>query len=276
MKPDQIAAIFDATDAEFAELSPVLWDPIGAATVKAAEVRQGDRVLDVCCGAGAAAIPAAVTTGPTGAVHAIDLAGSLLAQGRRRAATHGLRNVRFVNADATTWTTDTPYDVALCVHGVYFLPDMDGSVTRLTGLLTPGGRFAVTTWARGALEEYAKVLRAAVEKARGAPVPAPSGSASFVRISTEQGLAGWLTERGLDDVRVTQIPMSVSLTPELAWLLVTGSGFRGMLTGLDAATVSAVRTDLLTGLRAAGVDEVDTSILIGVGVTPVSGAGGGG
>jgi hypothetical protein len=37
------------------------WEPIGDATVRAAGIRPGQSVADLCCGAGASAIPAAVT-----------------------------------------------------------------------------------------------------------------------------------------------------------------------------------------------------------------------
>ncbi|WP_188197726.1 class I SAM-dependent methyltransferase [Nonomuraea sp. SYSU D8015] len=268
MKPDEIGAVFDATAADFAALSPKLWDPIGAATVRALDVRPGERVLDVCCGAGASAIPAAVAAGPEGAVDAIDLAGSLLEHGRRLADARELANLRFIRADATVWEPGVRYDAALCVHGVFFLPDMDASVKRLIGLVRPGGRFAVTTWAKGALEEYGKALYAAVERVRGAGVETPSSRESATRIDTEQALAGWLTGLGLADVRVTRVPFAVPLTPELAWLIVMGTGFRGLLTGMDADAVSAVREDLVASLERDGVDEVEASILTGVGRRP--------
>jgi ubiquinone/menaquinone biosynthesis C-methylase UbiE len=56
MDPEKVAAVFDATHTDFVRLAPYLWDPIGEANVQAAGVRPGDRVLDVCCGAGASAI----------------------------------------------------------------------------------------------------------------------------------------------------------------------------------------------------------------------------
>ncbi|TDC07919.1 methyltransferase domain-containing protein [Nonomuraea longispora] len=265
MKPDEIGAIFDATAEEFVSLAPHLWDPIGAATVRTADVRPGERVLDVCCGAGASALPAAVAAGPEGAVDAIDLAESLLAHGRRRADAQGLANLRFIRADATTWQPGVRYDAAICVHGVFFLPDMDATVKRLIGLVRPGGRFAVTTWAKGALEQYGRALHAVIEKVRGAAVESPSSRDSVTRIDTDEGLAGWLTGLGLADARITRAPLAVPLTSELAWLLVTGSGFRGMLTGLDADAVSRVRDDLFASLEREGLDQVDASVLIGIG-----------
>lgn len=268
MKPDEIGAIFDATAEEFLQLSPHLWNPIGAATVRTVGVRPGERVLDVCCGAGASALPAAVAAGPEGAVDAVDLAGALLERGRRLADAEGLTNLRFIRADVTRWEPGVRYDVAVCVHGVFFLPDMDAAVKRLIGLVRPGGRFAVTTWAKGALEQYGQVVHAVIGKVRGTAVESPSNRASVTRIDTGEGLTGWLTGLGLVDAQATTVPFAVPLTPELAWLLVTGTGFRGMLTGLDAGSVSRVRDDLLASLEREGLDQVDASVLTGVGRRP--------
>jgi ubiquinone/menaquinone biosynthesis C-methylase UbiE len=136
--PVEIGGVFDRTDAEFALLAPRLWDPIGQATVDVVAVGPGDRVLDICCGSGGSAVPAAVAAGPRGSVDALDLAESLLRQGRRRAAERGLANLRFIRADVTTWEPSDGgrYDVAICVHGVLMLPDMVASRGRGGGVGT--------------------------------------------------------------------------------------------------------------------------------------------
>lgn len=57
-------------------LRPALgfWDRWGAATVARLPLSSGDAVLDVCCGAGASALPAARAVGPAGKVLGLDLA----------------------------------------------------------------------------------------------------------------------------------------------------------------------------------------------------------
>ncbi|WP_084955716.1 class I SAM-dependent methyltransferase [Thermoactinospora rubra] len=264
MDPSAIGAVFDRTGADFSRLAPHLWDPIGQATVDAAAVKPGDRVLDVCCGAGGSAVPAAVATGPDGSVDAIDLADSLLAQGRERASAGGLTHLRFIRADATTWE-DSPYDVAMCVLGVFMLPDMDATASRLTRLVRPGGTFAVTTWASGALENFGIALSDVVQQVRGSEPGSPASRDSVTKIATEQKLSDWLTGLGLREVRVSRVPLALTLTDDLAWLLVVGSGFRGMLDGLDAPALSRIRENLLATLRERGIGTVDATTLVGVG-----------
>ncbi|MEO3808196.1 class I SAM-dependent methyltransferase [Sphaerisporangium sp. B11E5] len=259
-----IGAVFDRTGADFARLAPHLWDPIGRATVDIVAVKPGDRVLDVCCGAGGSALPAAAATGADGRVDAIDLAGSLLAVGREHAAVEGLTHLRFIRADATAWEAD-PYDVAMCVLGVFMLPDMDASVGRLTRLVRPGGTFAVTTWAAGALENFGVALSDTIHHERGTEPGSPASRDSVTKIATERKLGDWLTGLGLTGVTVSRVPLTLTVTDDLAWLLVTGSGFRGMLDGLEPAAVSRVRDNLLVTLRERGISTLDATTLVGVG-----------
>ena len=64
-------------------------------------LRCGARVLDVCCGTGASALPAAQAIGPGGTVIAVDLAEGLLRLGRAKAESGGLRCVEFREGDMT-------------------------------------------------------------------------------------------------------------------------------------------------------------------------------
>src|SRR5215470_6802693 len=71
------------------------WDRFGRGTIDRIDLRPGARVLDVCCGSGASAIPAAERVGPTGRVLAIDLAEKLVDLGRRKARRRGLSHLEF-------------------------------------------------------------------------------------------------------------------------------------------------------------------------------------
>ncbi|WP_433443790.1 class I SAM-dependent methyltransferase [Nonomuraea sp. CA-141351] len=264
-----IGSVFDSAATEYAEVSPLLWDRIGEATVTAAQIQPGERVLDVCCGAGASAIPAAQATGPQGQVDAIDLAAELLAQGRRRAALEGLDNARFIQADATTWEPHEGhlYDVVQCVHGVFLLPDMDASASRLAGLLRSGGRLVITTWAEGAIEDLGRLFTEAVERVRDVQIGPPPSKQAVSRIDTEQKLVAWLTARGLTQVTVTRAPLRIPLDPMLSWRIALGSGFRGMLTGLDEFTVERVRTTFQHLRSERKMDELDATSLVGTGIS---------
>jgi SAM-dependent methyltransferase len=262
-KPD-VGAVFDAADPYFAVLAPVLWDPMGRATVARADPRPGERVLDVCCGTGASAIPAAHAVGPTGHVDAIDLSARLLAQGR--AAAPDLTQLHFTQADATTWSGagGAGYDVLQCVYGVFFLPDMDADYARLVTLVRPGGRVVVTTWARGSVMPVPELLAEAVQ-AEGADVPAAAGRGPVERIETEEQFHAWMTGLGLRDVTIVEQPHRMPLDADRAWALVMGSALRLLLTGV--ADVDRVRTRFLDLLVARQAHDMNAVSLIGMGRT---------
>jgi ubiquinone/menaquinone biosynthesis C-methylase UbiE len=65
------------------------WNRYGRRTVERLGLRHGAHVLDVCCGSGASALPAAQAVGRSGTVIAVDLANDLLELGRAKARAAG-------------------------------------------------------------------------------------------------------------------------------------------------------------------------------------------
>ncbi len=111
--------------------------------VEAADVRAGQRVLDVACGQGNAAIAAARRFAEaTGA----DYATNLLEQGRERAAAEHL-DVTFTEGDAEQLPfPDGAFDVTLSTVGVMFAPDHQRAADELVRVTTAGGRIALASW----------------------------------------------------------------------------------------------------------------------------------
>jgi ubiquinone/menaquinone biosynthesis C-methylase UbiE len=98
------------------------WNRFGAETVSRLGLTPGNSVLDLCCGAGASAIPAARAVSGAGRVTGIDVAEPLLDLARARAAAEGLTNIEFRCADATrTGLSAESLDAVVCVFGVFSL-----------------------------------------------------------------------------------------------------------------------------------------------------------
>src|SRR3954453_13663351 len=77
------------------------WDRYGRRTIERLSLLPGSSVLDVGCGSGASAIPAAMAVGPSGRVIGIDLAQRLLDIARAKSAAQKLSNMDFQRADMT-------------------------------------------------------------------------------------------------------------------------------------------------------------------------------
>src|SRR6059058_4738618 len=112
----------------------------GEATAAAANVRPGDRVLDVGAGDGNVAIPLA----KAGArVTALDPTPELFESGRARAAEAGV-DLEWVEGDAMDLPYgDASFDVVTSNFGAMFAPDHARAAAELTRV---GGRVIMTTW----------------------------------------------------------------------------------------------------------------------------------
>jgi SAM-dependent methyltransferase len=161
------AATYDAAADHFDAPALAFWDRHGRRTVALLGARAGDRVLDVGCGTGASAIPAAVAVGANGHVTGIDIAENMLARARAKAAAQGLNNTTFRLADmSASGLPDAGFDSVISVFSVFFVPDIERQVAELWRMLRPGGRLAVTVWARGAFDPGAAIFGEEVRRVR--------------------------------------------------------------------------------------------------------------
>lgn len=125
-------ATYNAAADSYDDPANVFWEHYGRRTVERLDLPFGARVLDVCCGSGASAIPAAENVGPDGSVLGVDLAENLLALARRKAKERGLKNVDFRSADMLDLgLPEASFDAVICVFGIFFVPDMKSAVREL-------------------------------------------------------------------------------------------------------------------------------------------------
>jgi ubiquinone/menaquinone biosynthesis C-methylase UbiE len=117
------------------------------ALLAAAQLRRGERVLDVACGTGLVSFAAARAVGPGGRVLGVDLSGGMVGAARQRAAQHGVPNAAFVRMDAEALTLpEASVDVALCALGLMYMPDPEQALREMRRVLRPGGRLVVAVW----------------------------------------------------------------------------------------------------------------------------------
>lgn len=112
--------------------------------VEALEIVPDERVLDVACGSGNAALAAARRS--WGNVVGVDFVPALLERGRERAAAERL-DVKFVEGDAA----DLPFgegefDVVLSIFGAMFAPEQEVAAGELLRTCRPGGRIGMANW----------------------------------------------------------------------------------------------------------------------------------
>jgi ubiquinone/menaquinone biosynthesis C-methylase UbiE len=257
------AKAYNAAADAYDEPANSFWRRFGRETIERLQLAPGARVLDVCCGSGASALPAAEAVGPTGSVLGVDLATKLLELARSKAAAQGLRNVEFRHGDLLDLgLPDAHFDAAVCVFGIFFVPDMPAAVRALWRVVKPGGKLAITTWGPRFFEPATTVFWNSIRDERP---DLYKGFNPWDRICEPPALRALLREGGVDQAEiVAQSGEHPIPTPEAWWAAVLGSGYRGTLDQLDAAARERVHQKNLDYIRNSGVRSVEANVVYAV------------
>jgi len=154
------------------------------ALCEAADPHPGERVLDVACGSGTAALVAARRYCD---VAGIDYVPALIERGRGRAAAEGLEvDFRVGDAQALPFA-DASFHVVLSIYGVQFAPDQEKAAGELLRVCRPGGRIALAS-------PMPKGWSGDFFATHGRYNPPPPGVKPPLRWGTEEGVAELLGE----------------------------------------------------------------------------------
>jgi ubiquinone/menaquinone biosynthesis C-methylase UbiE len=152
---------------------------VGEALCEAVDLRSAERVLDVACGNGNAALAAARRFAQ---VTGVDYVPALLSRAASRAAADGLTlDLHEGDAEALPFH-DSAFDVVLSTFGVMFTPDQERAASELLRVCRHGGRIGLANWTPdGFVGQMFKVV--------GAHVPPPAGLRGPALWGTEDRLA---------------------------------------------------------------------------------------
>lgn len=167
----------------------------------------GERVLDVACGAGQLALPAARVGA---SVTAIDIATNLIEQGQARAKAEGLE-VRFEEGDAEEIQyEDATFDLVFSLIGAMFAPRPERVASEFVRVCRPGGRIIMGNWTpEGFIGQMFKLTGQHVPPPAGVPSPVLWGSEATVRERFRSGIADLQLTRKLYPVKYPFPPSEV-------------------------------------------------------------------
>lgn len=240
------------------------WHHFGRRTVDHLALRRGERVLDLCCGTGASALPAARAVGSGGSVLGVDLTPALLEVARANAARQGLSQARFEAADVAALTfPDASFDAVLSVFGLFFVDDMPGMLRRAWRWLAPGGRLGTTVWGRVVLAPLEAYFWEAVTRED----PALDHISPADRLADPEALARLYRDAGLPapDVIREAWHMPVA-TPEAFWPVIMGTSNRGVFDALAPEARARVKHAVVGRLRDERVPGLDMEALVAIAV----------
>ncbi len=190
---------------------PAIATPVSTELIGAADLRPGERVVDVACGTGLIARLAAERVGPSGSVTGVDVSPQMIDVAR----TVDAPGIDWRVADAATLPLgDASCDVATCQMGLMFMEDRFAAVSEMRRVLVPGGRVVVNT--PGVIQPvFASMEQALVDHIS----PDLGGFVGAVFSMHEPAaVASLLHDAGLEDVAVTETSATLRLPPPAEFL----------------------------------------------------------
>jgi SAM-dependent methyltransferase len=171
-------------------------------------LRPGESVLDVACGTGNLAIPAALAGA---CVTGIDIAPNLIAQARLEARTAGcIVAFEVGDAEALPFVEDQ-FDTTMTMFGAMFAYRPERAAGELLRVTRPGGRVAMANWTPdGFVGQMLRAHAAVVPPPSGVPSPLEWGEDDVVRARLGGGITSLTCTRRALELRFPFPPAAVT------------------------------------------------------------------
>jgi SAM-dependent methyltransferase len=170
----------------------------GEALVGGLGITDGLQVLDLGCGDGTTALPAARLGAD---VLGVDIASNLVAAGNARVQALGLTNCRFQEGDASDLHElgDGQFDLVISIFGAMFAPRPFDVAKEMVRVTRPGGRIVMGNWIPNDPTLVAQILRISSSYSP----PPPEGFVSPMTWGVERDVVERFTRAGVPEERIS-------------------------------------------------------------------------
>jgi SAM-dependent methyltransferase len=170
----------------------------GEALVDRIGVGDGLRVLDLGCGDGTTAVPAAQRGAD---VLGVDISSPLVAAGNARAEALGLTNLRFQEGDASDLRDldDESFDLVVSIFGAMFAPKPMDVAREMVRVTKPGGRIVMGNWIPNDPTLVAQILKISSSYSP----PPPEGFVSPMTWGIEDEVTERFTAAGIPEDQIS-------------------------------------------------------------------------
>src|SRR5947207_7223588 len=170
----------------------------GEALVQRLGITRGLKVLDLGCGDGTTAFPEAKLGAD---VLGIDIARNLVEAGNKRAAEHGLTNLKFQEGDASNLeqVPDKSFDLVVSIFGAMFAPKPFDVAKEMVRVTKPSGRIVMGNWIPNDPTLVAQILKISSSYSP----PPPEGFVSPMSWGMEDQVIERFTQAGVPEERIS-------------------------------------------------------------------------
>src|SRR5438105_7836904 len=170
----------------------------GEALMQRLGITKGMKVLDLGCGDGTTAMPAAKLGAD---VLGIDIARNLVEAGNKRAAEHGLTNLKFQEGDASNLeqVPDNSFDLVVSIFGAMFAPRPFDVAKEMVRVTRSGGRIVMGNWIPNDPTLVAQILKIS----SAFSPPPPEGFVSPMTWGVEKNVIERFTAAGVPEEKIS-------------------------------------------------------------------------
>ena len=170
----------------------------GEGLVQQLGITKGLKILDLGCGDGTTALPAAKLGAD---VLGVDIARNLVEAGKKRAAEHGLTNCTFQQGDASNLEQlpDKAFDLVISIFGAMFAPKPFDVAKEMVRVTRPGGRIVMGNWIPNDPTLVAQILKIS----SGYTPPPPEGFVSPVTWGIESNVIERFAQAGVPAEKIS-------------------------------------------------------------------------
>jgi len=246
MTESELAGLWSRAAAGYEQSGVEFFGPLGLELVTRADLRPGERVLDVGTGRGHVLFPAAAAVGPDGTVQGIDLAEEMVRLTTAEIADRGVTNASVRVGDATDpGLPDGSVDVVLAGFMMFLLPDPAAALRAYRKVLATPGRLVFSTY--GPSDEHLLAARAILRSLAGME---PSSDAVF---NDPDAMAAMVRDAGFGEVTIADVTVRTRFPQAGQWWQWAWSvGIRASLERIGPEQLEQARPaieDALSGWR---------------------------
>ncbi|MSQ60036.1 MAG: methyltransferase domain-containing protein [Betaproteobacteria bacterium] len=179
-----------------------LFNPVSERMFELANLRSGQRLLDIACGAGEPGISASYKVGRLGRVWGVDFSEEMVNYAQARVKELGLSNVDFQVADGETLQVPgNIFNACTMRWGLMFMPEPERCLSAARSALQDDGKIVLTCWAAPEKNPWAAIPLSIIKNYVDVPQPAPGATGIFAFADPER-IRSVMHNAGLRNIQI--------------------------------------------------------------------------